>query len=346
MLAKATACGVRLRPHFKTHQSIGIGRWFAQAGVDAIAVSSVSMAAYFSEDGWRDITIAFPVNVREMKRIDRLAKVASIGCLVESVEAVLALHAGLSRDVDIWLKVDTGYGRTGVSWDDADSLCRIIDKVKKSPRLAMRGLLAHAGHSYEADTTKQIIAVNAQTVARMIELRDRLAPISGDLEISIGDTPCCSVADNFDGVDEMRPGNFVFYDVMQSALGSCKHSQIAVALACPVVAVHEERNEIVVHGGAIHLSKEHLLNADGARMFGQVVTMNDDGWGPPVDGAYVKKISQEHGVIFAPRDLIEKIETGDLLGVLPVHSCLTANLMGGYTTPDGDLIDHMNGHGD
>ncbi len=341
MLAKATACGVRLRPHFKTHQSIGIGRWFAQVGVDAIAVSSVAMAAYFRGGGWRDITIAFPVNVREMKRIDRLAGVTSLGCLVESVEAVLALHAGLSSNVDIWLKVDTGYGRTGVPWDDTNSFERIIADVKKSPRLAARGLLAHAGHSYAADTTNEIVTVNAQTVARMIELRDRLAPKAGDLEISIGDTPCCSVANDFDGVDEMRPGNFVFYDVMQSALGSCTHAQIAVALACPVVVVHKKRNEIVVHGGAIHLSKEHLFNANGSRMFGQVVTMDGSGWGPPVDGAYVGSLSQDHGVISAPRDLVEKIEVGDLLGVLPVHSCLTANLMGGYTTLDGDLIDHM-----
>ncbi len=69
--------------------------------------------------------------------------------------------------------------------------------------------------------------------------------------------------------------------------------------------------------------------------------MDDNGWGPPVDGAYVGSLSQEHGVISAPRDLIERIEIGDLLGVLPVHSCLTANLMGGYTTLDGNLIDHM-----
>ena len=341
MQAKAQAGGVRLRPHFKTHQSIGIGRWFAQVGVDAIAVSSVAMADYFRGGGWRDITIAFPVNVREMKRIDRLAEVTSLGCLVESEKAVLSLHEGLSSNVDIWLKVDTGYGRTGVSWDDTDSFERIIAHVKKSPKLRVRGLLVHAGHSYAAKNTNEIVAVNAQTVARMTELRDRLAPEAGDLEISIGDTPCCSVANDFDGVYEMRPGNFVFYDVMQSALGTCTHAQIAVALAVPVVAVHKKRNEIVVHGGAIHLSKEHLLNANGSRMFGRVVTMDDSGWGSPVDGAYVGSLSQEHGVISAPKDLIEKIEVGDLLGVLPVHSCLTSNLMGGYTTLAGELIDHM-----
>jgi len=33
-------------------------------------------------------------------------------------------------------------------------------------------------------------------------------------------------------VDEIRPGNFVFYDLMQYRIGSCSVGQIAVAMAC------------------------------------------------------------------------------------------------------------------
>ncbi len=73
MAEKARIAGVRFRPHFKTHQSAAIGEWFREAGVTAITVSSVSMARYFSGAGWSDITIAFPVNLREMEEINRLA---------------------------------------------------------------------------------------------------------------------------------------------------------------------------------------------------------------------------------------------------------------------------------
>ena len=54
--------GVRFRPHFKTHQSAEIGEWIRAHGVEAICVSSVEMAAFFADHGWRDIAIAFPVN--------------------------------------------------------------------------------------------------------------------------------------------------------------------------------------------------------------------------------------------------------------------------------------------
>ena len=63
---------VRFRPHFKTHQSAAIGEWFRAEGVAAITTSSVEMATYFAEQGWNDITIAFPANVREIDQINRL----------------------------------------------------------------------------------------------------------------------------------------------------------------------------------------------------------------------------------------------------------------------------------
>ena len=65
MAEKAARLGVNFRPHFKTHQSKQMGRWFREEGIKSITVSSVSMAKYFNEDGWDDITIAFPLNLRD-----------------------------------------------------------------------------------------------------------------------------------------------------------------------------------------------------------------------------------------------------------------------------------------
>ncbi len=59
-----------------------------------------------------------------------------------------------------------------------------------------------------------------------------------DIIISYGDSPSCSLADDLNGFDEIRPGNFVYYDVMQYHIGSCQMDDIAVAAACPVVSVY------------------------------------------------------------------------------------------------------------
>ena len=65
MKHKANRNNVQFRPHFKTHQSIEIGEWFRQEGVLSISVSSLKTAKYFAGAGGDDITIVFPVNLRE-----------------------------------------------------------------------------------------------------------------------------------------------------------------------------------------------------------------------------------------------------------------------------------------
>ena len=69
MVKKAADHKLRFRPHFKTHQAAKIGEWFKLFGVDAITVSSVRMAEYFASNGWKDITLAFPVNLLEIEKI-------------------------------------------------------------------------------------------------------------------------------------------------------------------------------------------------------------------------------------------------------------------------------------
>ena len=55
MKAKADTNKVILRPHFKTHQSHEVARWFRAEGVDKCAVSTLDMALYFAEDSSRPL---------------------------------------------------------------------------------------------------------------------------------------------------------------------------------------------------------------------------------------------------------------------------------------------------
>ncbi len=343
MAARAKMYGVLLRPHFKTHQSRTIGGWFKDFGIEAITVSSVEMAVYFAEAGFEDITIAFPVNLPEIPRLDELTKNAEINCLVESVETAAALARGISREVGVFIKIDTGYNRTGILAEDTDRIDTLLDAIAGSTELRFRGFLTHAGHSYSAGSEQRILNVHRESVSKMRALKALFETRFPELEISVGDTPTCSLADDFTAVDEIRPGNFVFYDVMQRQFGSCTYEQIALALACPVVAKHADRNEIVVYGGAIHLSKDSVFDSDGARSYGRIVTFDSDGtgWGAPIEGARVSSLSQEHGILSLPRRVFEQTHIGEVIGILPIHACLTANCMETYCTLEGERIDHL-----
>ena len=255
MLDRAKRCNLNFRPHFKTHQSAEVGEWFRELGVDKITVSSLEMAKYFAEHNWKDITVAMPVNLREMDIIDELAQKITLNILVESAETIHHLEAELNHQVNVFIKVDTGYNRTGVAAVDTESIQNLLNYIKASTRLVFKGFLAHSGHNYNAADADEIHTNHKQTVLDLNELKDVFRSQFPDLEVSLGDTPACSISDEFFGIDEIRPGNFAFYDMMQFVLGSCEENEIAVAMACPIVAKHADRNEIVIYGGGIHFKR-------------------------------------------------------------------------------------------
>jgi D-serine deaminase-like pyridoxal phosphate-dependent protein len=341
IVEKAKGNRVQLRPHFKTHQSHEIGRWFRDAGVTKIAVSSLRMAEYFAEDGWDDITVAFPVNVHEKDRINSLTEKITLNLLVVSAEAISWLANEVKCKVNIFIEVDIGYHRTGVSPTDFNTLDSILSEIKRFSHLHFTGFLSHAGHSYKVNGRDAILSIHKESTEVMLPLKEHYKSIYPNLILSTGDTPTCSIANDFMDVNEIRPGNLVFYDLAQCAIGSCLIDQIAVAMACPVVAKYPDRNEVVVYGGGVHFSKDFLKQPDGIIHYGKIVNLNNAGWSVEETGMYVKSLSQEHGIIHAEKELAEKIKVGDFLGILPVHSCLTAESMKSYLTLDGERISHL-----
>lgn len=329
MAAKASASGVRFRPHFKTHNSVQVGEWFRAAGVTAITVSSVAHAQTFANAGWDDITIAFPLVTRAIPAIAELAARVRLGVLVEGREAAEAL-AAIEPSVDVWVDVDAGYGRSGTRWDDASRLAQVAHALAETPRHRLRGVLTHAGNTYHASDHAAVEAIWADTAVRLAAARDLLRAATGidGLEISVGDTPGCAVVPHFAGVDEVRPGNFVFFDLQQLALGVCAEDDLALAIACPIVGVHPERGEAVIHGGSVQLSRDSAPGPGGAENFGRLALVDPAGWRVlPAEDGYVRGVSQEHGVLRCSLEVLAQLRVGDLAFLIPAHACLPANLI-------------------
>ncbi|MRR30783.1 alanine racemase, partial [bacterium] len=241
--------------------------------------------------------------------------------------------------VNIWLKIDSGSGRTGLPWDQPTAIASLAQAVGQSEKTRLRGLLTHAGNTYSASSPAEICQRYQDSVSRMTSLRtDLWDSAHGLLEVSVGDTPGCTVCPDLGQVDEIRPGNFVFYDGQMLRLGVCQPSQIAAVLACPVVALHPERGEVLVYGGAIHLSKDVVIE-NSQPHYGYVVHLNANGeWSAPLTSARVSRLSQEHGILSLPAAEIDQLRVGDWLGVIPAHICLTVAALGDYLTLDGTPV--------
>lgn len=340
MKEKARSSEVDFRPHFKTHQSALIGNWFRKAGIHSITVSTVSMARKFCNYGWKDITISLPVNILEVSEINELAKELNLNIVTESAEALQFLESNLTYGVGVYIKVDTGYNRSGIGWKDLKQFSEIIKFIKGASKLEFIGLLTHSGQTYHVETRTEIIEIYNDTVLKMNYIREHFQDDVPEMKISIGDTPSCSLVQKFTGIDEIRPGNFIFYDLMQYSIGACSMDQIGLSVACPVIAKSPQRNEIVIYGGAAQLSKDFLFKSSGDRIYGYVVLYEGEEWTRPVKGTYLARVTQDHGIIKTTGELFNRVKRGDVLGILPVHSCLTANLLKTYVTLDGENIDY------
>jgi D-serine deaminase-like pyridoxal phosphate-dependent protein len=338
MVRKANDYELIFRPHFKTHQSAEIGEWFRDAGVKCITVSSFTMANYFAEIGWDDITIAFSVNIPEIPEINELAGRINLNVLIENKEGLVALQEKITWHTGVFIKIDTGSNRTGIDASRTSLIDELLEAIQKSPLLQFKGFLSHTGNTYQATSTHDIFSRHFDALLKMKALKARYRSEWPELIISLGDTPSCSICDNFDSVDEIRPGNFVFYDLMQFKLGVCKLTDIAIRMVCPVIAVHPSRNEVVIYGGAIHFAKDSIINIDGKPLFGRIL-VEENGKKLLLDERnYLHGLSQEHGILkITPQDL-HYFKPGNLIEIIPVHSCLTANLMREYLTTEGETI--------
>lgn len=114
-----------------------------------------------------------------------------------------------------------------------------------------------------------------------------------------------------------------------------------MAVKCPVVDINLDRNEAVIYGGGVHFSKEYISREGDRPLYGLVVENHSDYWGDVVPGVEVVSLSQEHGVVRCTDEFLANLHVGDIITVLPVHSCMTADLMKVYHMNDGRTVMHI-----
>jgi len=328
MLNRAAQFGAELVPHFKTHQSLKVGQWLRKAGIEAITVSSLDMAAFFAADGWQDITLAMPFNPREAERLGNWPFPTDLKLFLNNEHAVVSVGTHSQRKrIGFYIEIDTGYHRSGLAPTDHTRITAILACAAAYPHLQFMGFYSHAGHSYQAHSKQEVAQIHVQNIGLLKSLKKRYQTRFPNLWLVTGDTPCCSIAEPLSGLERICPGNFVYYDLKQHSIGSNRTDQIALCLAAPILELYPTRSEALLHAGWSHLGQDRLSHPEWGSYSGQVVSLQGQHWSKPIEGAYVKKLSQEHGLAKLPHALLQQLNTGDLLGILPVHACATALLM-------------------
>lgn len=326
MAARARDAGVMLRPHLKTAKSAEVARIATAGQFGGITVSTIAEMHYFFDAGIRDITYAVGIVPAKMDAIERLTeKGARIRIILDSVDVVEELAARRSSfqgTIPVLIEIDCGGHRAGVSPDDS-RLVEIARCIDGTSRLALDGVLTHAGHSYHAadEASRRAIAIGERDAAVRAAQRLREAGFACQT-VSIGSTPTALTDVPLDGVTEIRPGVYVFFDLSQARLGVCGIDDIAVSVLATVIGHHPENGHLLVDAGALALSKDVSANEFDPHIgFGLVCGLD----GEPLPGMFVADVHQEHGFVRCADGPVPfaQFPIGSQLRVLPNHACMT-----------------------
>jgi D-serine deaminase-like pyridoxal phosphate-dependent protein len=335
MKARARKQDVMLRPHVKTHKTAEIARMQVPDDAAGITVSTLAEARFYHNAGFDDITYAFPITPNKMAAAAELSsRIKSFHLLLDQPATAAALETcGRDNNVNfsVFLKVDCGYHRAGVDPSAPESV-KLAGKLLASRHIQFTGILTHAGHSYHCRNREEIVGIARQERDIMVEFAERLKQhgIACDT-VSVGSTPTAVHSPGWQGVTEIRPGNYAFFDKFQADVGSCTLEDAAATVLTTVVAHYPQHNQMLIDAGALALSKDPgAVHLDNKIVYGAVA-----------ENPQLKlfSISQEHGLITSETPIVfDDFPLGSLLQIIPNHSCLTAALFPEYHVVDGNQV--------
>lgn len=316
MANRARSEGIRLRPHFKAHKSIAIARRQMSAGASGFTVAKLDEAEVLLDGGLDDILVASQI-VSDPK-ISRAVELSRRGSLILAVDSITgaqrlsaaAIAAGVSLNVSI--EVDSGLRRCGVTPEAVGPLAK---RIAGLPGIELTGAFTHAGHAYAASSSAEVRDIAHDEIKAMRESYDSGIRASVTLPVlSIGSTPTVLALDRRVGVDEMRPGNYVFLDNIQIALGVAKPEQCALTVLATIMS-RPAADRVVVDAGSKTLGLDKGAHGQGTvRDFGRLVG----------EVGSLVRLSEEHGVAEIAAD--SSLEVGSKILISPNHACSVANL--------------------
>lgn len=321
----ADSAGVALRPHIKTHKSPDLARLQMELGAKGITAAKPDEALVFIEAGLPSVTVAYPLVVQG--KVARLLEAArargtELNCIADSAEGVAALDAAAAaqgRRLPVFLKVDVGLGRCGVK-PAGEAGPRLARQIAEAPSLRFAGLLSHAGHAYGAGNPEGIRAVARQEREDLLGLAERLRGQGLAVDcISVGSTPSVVAHDGFQGFGEIRPGNYVFMDLTQAAIGIVPFGALALSIVVTVVSRNEDYM-IVDAGSKVMSSDRGPHGSDAIKGFGLALPLDAT---RPEGGWPLVRLSEEHGFLAHGG---RPLPIGTRLRLFPNHACTVVGL--------------------
>jgi D-serine deaminase-like pyridoxal phosphate-dependent protein len=337
MQAAANRRRLRLRPHAKTHKSPDLARLQIGRGAVGICCAKLGEAEVFAEAGIRDIRLPYPIHPVNADRVLTLLDRTHLSFIVDNLDVARGWSEAMSRaghEVDVLVKVDVGFHRCGID-PHSPSSGEFVARVAQMPGLRYRGLLSHAGHAYGARSEDEARAFAVAEAEMLTGLADRAAVLGvrGE-EISVGATPTARFSVDCEGITELRPGNYIYFDRTQVGLGSATWDDCALTVLARVVS-RPAPDRVIVDSGSKTLTTDLARGFGSHAGYGVVLRGLDES--TPDDGLVVERLSEEHATVRVIAGRSDH-EPGHLVRLVPNHSCVVSNLVDAVWLVSGDEV--------
>ena len=332
--------GVGLRPHVKTAKSYDVARLALEGQPGGITVSTLKEAEHFLARGVTDILYAVGITSNKLDHVAALRRLGADVTVILDNDAAARMVAARGEELGVrfpvLIEIDSDGHRSGVKPED-ESLIEIGRSLQWGHGAALRGVMTHAGDSYNCDSVDAIRAMAARERDAVVRCAERLREAGLPCPVvSVGSTPTATYSSDLTGVTEVRAGVYMFCDLVMAGIDVCRVEDIAVSVLATVIGHQPDKNWIITDAGWMALSRDRgTANQKVDQAYGMVCDVD----GKPLDDLLVIATNQEHGII-GRRDG-GAVDCGDfplgrLLRILPNHACATAAQHDRYQVVDGD----------
>lgn len=307
--------GLRLRPHTKTHKSSLLGRMQLDHGAVGLTVAKVGEAEVMIRAEPKDLLVAYPVlGIGKLRRLLDIARQTKLSVALDSLAAATALSDAASSagaEIGVLVEEDVGLGRMGLP--DPQRLVNLATEISQLPGLRLEGFNFYPGHIKAMDEAglalfRELSPLLETGIAKWKAAGLPLEVVSG------GSTPTLFHSHELAGLNEIRPGTYIFNDRNTVECGAASLADCAAHIAVTVVSTNRA-DGLIVDGGSKTFSSDRLV-VGGEVSFGRVRELPE---------ASFVKMNEEHGYINLP-GAGDRFKVGDRLHILPNHICVAVNL--------------------
>lgn len=311
----ANESNTKLWPMLKTHKSTEITKMQIEAGAHGVLCGTLDEAeAVVEKLRVKRVMLAYPVfGEANLARVSKLNEKCELYAAIDSLDSAISLSNAVDSNINFLLIYDSGLGRFGISIDRATEL---VKEANKLPNLEFAGICTHTGQVYGASSSEDVAKVTEVEVSTTKELIGNLKANGFNPQIiATGTTPTFFEAIKSDDINATRPGNYVFFDAIQVALGVVDVDSCALSVMATIVSNPKDGLFILDCGSkCLGLDK-------GAH--GTSLTV---GYGLVKNHPELTVIGLSEEVAKVSIHGETSLKVGDRVEIIPNHSCSAANM--------------------